>query len=774
MIPANTTNAAATTPTPTPMEGVISTSNNNTFVSKISRAVNLLMADLCQELSRVRIPKHQNIILLSPVIVDILTKIYAIAPTSLRERMQDLMHMAELSGDNWHLEVRNWITQLCRVNVFYKLNFGSLVTSKLAIKPENSRQLDINNPRRCVFNAPEQAIDLTNQLVNEITQGRIPRILESLSSEDVLVMASAALLETNWEEPFNIKNTKEDQFVNSDGTTVIVQMMHKEEKTLFACEHGMKIMEKKYKGNISMILITPDTQNGNQNESIVDRLQKFMAPANLQRFIENRQGIFSTVKEVHIYLPKTHFSDKSNLKEELKNHPLLKEIITANFADAFVDNVKPMIVSQLQSATDLEIDEIGTKMAGAAAAVVRRESTSGAEMRLNQPFAFVMIDHSNTILSMGQVLKLEQNLSTGVTVLRDTINHTVVDSYHHMMQKRLVNNQNFILFTQSLMPGLALLNAIGPDSLQKWLNTKWQMKGLDPKSFFESVSAFAFILQRNMFTVENTLFSRRPLADSVTSLEENFNIEEFQGNREQLDQTISKATSDNIKEWPKESRTVIYSSTDFTHYWETKFDEVGKKGTFLNNDGSITEVNTASVRENVKIYEYMGMEIVEKPYFRMYGMGNIYLYIIKPSKTSEGSYGESLKKFMTEDNLQEMFKIFKASSVKVPTLVTLPQLKMDENLEIFDELKDTDLGKALSDADFCNAFASNESGQTRMKQFKANIHFELNGEGWCKSEITETAREFTVDRPFGLVMLKQHGPSAEHIIGMMAQINKMS
>ncbi|MBK8506749.1 MAG: hypothetical protein IPL46_33950 [Saprospiraceae bacterium] len=82
-----------------------------------------------------------------------------------------------------------------------------------------------------VFQEPA-ALTAINDWVKSSTQGRIDKIIEEISAEEVMFLINALYFKDDWKFPFSPENTRMAPFTRSDGSDVSTEMIHQDIFTL--------------------------------------------------------------------------------------------------------------------------------------------------------------------------------------------------------------------------------------------------------------------------------------------------------------------------------------------------------------------------------------------------------------------------------------------------------------------------------------------------------------------------------------------------------------
>jgi len=85
-----------------------------------------------------------------------------------------------------------------------------------------------------VYNTDLQAkgaVDMVNKWIGEKTNKLIPRMLEQINPDTVALLINAIYLKADWEVPFDPKDTYDNEFINSHGSSAYVPFMFSDPMT---------------------------------------------------------------------------------------------------------------------------------------------------------------------------------------------------------------------------------------------------------------------------------------------------------------------------------------------------------------------------------------------------------------------------------------------------------------------------------------------------------------------------------------------------------------
>lgn len=245
------------------------------------------------------------------------------------------------------------------------------------------------------------ALGLINNWVSEKTRGKIPKIINNLSDDDVLVLINAIYFKGTWKYAFNKSNTRSQSFFTTRDKEKSVKMMHLSRKFPYFETENFQSVTLPYKDTrLSLKLFLP------KKNSDLSMFESGITEEQWKKW-KNR---FS-YRKGHVGLPRFKIKDKMGLKVPLSN---------LGMADAFNPNKANLTgiaktkgnlyISKVKHKTFMEVNEKGTE--AAAATAVKVALKGGAPVRqspftmiLNRPFFFALYDRStDTILFMGHIV----------------------------------------------------------------------------------------------------------------------------------------------------------------------------------------------------------------------------------------------------------------------------------------------------------------------------------------------------------------------------------
>ena len=243
------------------------------------------------------------------------------------------------------------------------------------------------------FLRPE-SVDRINGWVDQATRGRIPRLLEEVSSDEVLFLINAIYFKGKWRAPFDPGETRDGPFYPAGGGSHTVPLMQLEETLRYTEGDGYQAVDLLYgSGAFAMTVLLP-RGDGTPAELV--------AGLSAERWLE----LTDTFEErlVTLTLPRFRLEYGRKLLDDLAQ--LGMGVAFTPAADFHrISDVGPdrLYITRVDQKTFIEVNEEGTEAAAATAVGIGRTSApEPVEMRVDRPFAFAIRERlSGAILFLG-------------------------------------------------------------------------------------------------------------------------------------------------------------------------------------------------------------------------------------------------------------------------------------------------------------------------------------------------------------------------------------
>ncbi|XP_067134361.1 iripin-2-like [Centruroides vittatus] len=350
-------------------------------------------------------PEDQNVFY-SPISIYIaLGMLFAGANSSTAEVMQRVLKYdsVKTNESTIHESLNSLINFLNAAPSEYKLSIASafLYQQGYFVLPEFKNGLE-NYYNALVKEADfagdvEGTIEEINNWVKNSTDNKIPKLLEDLPANAVMILLNAIYFKGKWNKEFDPEHTRNGTFYNHGVNPVSVPMMYMEDKFLtgYFGDKGFQIIELPYKGkHLSMLIILP-TENDKLGE-VESRLDA-----------DSLDGCISEMYplKMDFTIPKFKLEDSRKLKNNL-TYLGLGELFTTDADFSGINGRKNLLVSEILHKAAIEVNEEGSE-AAAVTGVVIVEYSASPSVYVDHPFLFFIRDkRTNAILFTGRVTHL--------------------------------------------------------------------------------------------------------------------------------------------------------------------------------------------------------------------------------------------------------------------------------------------------------------------------------------------------------------------------------
>ena len=242
---------------------------------------------------------------------------------------------------------------------------------------------------------PTGACKLIDGWVSDQTEGRIPKLLDSLDPATRLVLVNAIYLKAPWQTPFDANGTKNAPFTRSDGTQVSVPTMSLNlSEGRYASGSGWQAVELPYAGgSLVMTIVVPDD------------LATFERGLDAARFAQITAALQPTY--VDLTLPRFKIETKSELSSVLAGMgmPLAFDPDRADFSG--ITTQEQLYISRVVHQANIAVDEKGTEASAATAVEITAGLAPSKQviLHVDRPFIFCVRDtNTGAILFLGRVV----------------------------------------------------------------------------------------------------------------------------------------------------------------------------------------------------------------------------------------------------------------------------------------------------------------------------------------------------------------------------------
>jgi serpin B len=242
---------------------------------------------------------------------------------------------------------------------------------------------------------PAVARDQINGWISDQTEGRIPKLIDSLDSRTRLVLANAIYLKAPWLTHFDATGTVDAPFTRADGSQVKVPTMSVGlSEGRYASGSGWQAVDIPYVNtSLAMTIVVPDD------------LATFEKSLDSAQFSQITSALADA--QVDLTLPKFKIETSSDLSSILPGMgmPLAFDAAKADFSG--MTTQEPLFISKVLHQANISVDENGTEASAATVVVMAAGSAAPRQvvsMHVDKPFLFAVRDRSTgAILFLGRV-----------------------------------------------------------------------------------------------------------------------------------------------------------------------------------------------------------------------------------------------------------------------------------------------------------------------------------------------------------------------------------
>ena len=245
-----------------------------------------------------------------------------------------------------------------------------------------------------------------NKWCDYATHGLIPKIIEVIPPDYLMVLINAIYFKGIWKIQFNQRFTEKREFFNFQNEKILTDFMYSEEKYNYFENDLIQAISLDYqKDNMEALIILPKDNDINQyiNKFNQDEYNNIINKLNNQK--------------VKLYLPKFKMKYQTYLEETLKELgiKLAFNPDKADFSSMIKTDKNKFYINRIVHSTFIRVDEKGTEAAAVTVVKFRgRESRPGRNiiMDINHPFLFIIrskdLPSGHDILFISKVENLNE------------------------------------------------------------------------------------------------------------------------------------------------------------------------------------------------------------------------------------------------------------------------------------------------------------------------------------------------------------------------------
>ena len=353
--------------------------------------------------NRVFNPHQQRNVFISPTSIAIaLTMTYNGANGATQSDMASALNLNDLSLEDINVNYQKLQQKWQKADSQVQLSIANSLWAKEGV-PFKHKFLKSNREYYAAqitnlnFSNPG-AKNIINSWIKEATQGKIERVVNNITPEDVLLLINAIYFKGNWANQFDQNLTTAESFHISDNFSKPHPLMSQTGKYRYFENDQFQAVSLPYEDNqLSMYVFLPNER------SDLTTFSHELTFENWQKWSEQFR-----LQEGAIKLPKFQLEYEVLLNQALTDLGM-GIIFEDNQADFSAMTSQSVLIDRIKHKTFIEVNEEGTEVAGTTSIGLTPTSLNMAqpfEMIVNRPFFFVINDNqTSTILFMGSVVE---------------------------------------------------------------------------------------------------------------------------------------------------------------------------------------------------------------------------------------------------------------------------------------------------------------------------------------------------------------------------------
>ena len=223
-----------------------------------------------------------------------------------------------------------------------------------------------------------------NNWCSQATHKKIPKIVDAITPNDLMVLINAIYFKGNWEKTFDKKKTKKNGFKNFNKNSKQVDFMNKSEKFYYFENSEVQAISLDYKhDNMKAFIILP------KNEQDINVFIQNFTTEKYTEILKNLRFV-----KVELSLPKFEIQFSDELKPKFASMGMAEAF--SNKADfSIMKKEKDLYIGRIIHKTFIKVDEEGTEAAAATAVMMKCMGCVPMPERIiymivNHPFLFII------------------------------------------------------------------------------------------------------------------------------------------------------------------------------------------------------------------------------------------------------------------------------------------------------------------------------------------------------------------------------------------------
>ena len=312
--------------------------------------------------------------------------------------MQSLLGFEGFSLDETNKSNQEIVSSLLNHDPLVKLNIANSIwyRNDFNVKQsyiENNTRYYLAETNKYDPTKPGDAKDAMNKWVDKNTKGKIEKIIDSVSPEDVMFLINAVYFKADWKTQFKKNNTTQKSFTLDNGTSKEVETIIGEVQLSYYNDEKFSVIKLPYgSGKFNLLIYLPE--EGYTTNDIAPLLET----TNFKLLRE------SPLSKRDIWLPKFEFRYQKPLNNALMQMGMQEAFdkYNANFSN--ISDLE-IYISKVMHKTYIKTDEEGSEAAAVTSVTFGTTSIGPSEViKINRSFLFAIVEEdTESILFMGKV-----------------------------------------------------------------------------------------------------------------------------------------------------------------------------------------------------------------------------------------------------------------------------------------------------------------------------------------------------------------------------------
>ncbi len=319
-----------------------------------------------------------------------------------RQLKETLAYPDGMSISDINKAYKSLISQLLEADPKVKLSLANAIfyRSGFIVKPPflSTMSSDFDATVKALDFASPAALSAINKWASDNTNGKIPKVLDKLDADLVVLIMNALYFNGDWSYKFDKTLTELRPFYPDGGSMVMVSTMSGNPGVKRAAGNGFQAIELPYgRTNFTMIVVVPD-------KTLADLYPAF-TPQIWEQLTSDLDAV-SDYKKIEVLMPKFKFKYEKLLNDHLQDMGMI-DAFDHSLADLSKIADADLFVSFVKQNTFVEVDERGTEAAAVTTVGVNTTSVGPDPSRfvIDQSFIFGIRERTtNTLLFVGQVI----------------------------------------------------------------------------------------------------------------------------------------------------------------------------------------------------------------------------------------------------------------------------------------------------------------------------------------------------------------------------------